>query len=79
MPIWAQPTQAMLAGLLQITFMFLISYSTHFDYASPPFPLFIGRRWEQRRDVLGLFRIQPRDQPPAGDFSKFIFVVWIFF
>ena len=38
------------------------------------FSLFLDLKWKQRRDDLGLFRIQPRATPPAGGFSKFIFV-----
>ena len=39
-----------------------------------PFPLFIGREWKRRRADSGLFLVQPRAPPPAGIFSKFIFV-----
>ena len=38
------------------------------------FPRFIGRQRKQRRADSGLFRIHPRAPPPAGGFSKFIFV-----
>ena len=32
------------------------------------------QKWKRRRADSGLFRIQPRNQPPAGGFSKLIFV-----
>ena len=41
---------------------------------SPAFPRFLGRQWKQRRADPGLFRIQPRAPPPAGGFSKFVYV-----
>ena len=47
-------------------------------YTTPPFLRFLGRQWKRRRADLGIFRIQPRAQPPAGGFSKFIFVAQIF-
>ena len=52
--------------------------SPNFDYNSPPSPRFLGRQWKRRRANLGLFRIQPRAPPPAGGFSEFIFVAYIF-
>ena len=44
------------------------------ELCCPPFPWFIGRKWKWRRSDSGLFRIQPSAPPPAGGFSKFIFV-----
>ena len=43
--------------------------------SSPPFPRFLGWKWKQRRANLGIFRIQPRNQPPGGGFSNF-FSLW---
>ena len=42
---------------------------------SPPFPQFLGRKWKWWRADLGLFRIHWHAPPPAGGFSKLIFVV----
>ena len=59
--------------------VFKISYSIYFDYTYPPFPPFLGRQWKLRSDYSGLFQIQPRAPLPSGGFSKFVFVVKIFY
>ena len=41
---------------------------------SPPFPRFLGQQWKRRRAGSWIFCIQPRDPPPSGVFSKFVFV-----
>ena len=40
----------------------------------PPISWFLGWKWKQRRANLGLFWIQLYAPPPAGGFSKLIFV-----
>ena len=47
---------------------------THHVTVFSNFSRFIGRKWKLRRANLGLFRIQPRAPPPAGNSSKFIWV-----